>query len=260
MSTLSRAFLKPNSAWKAGLIIWLSCLIAAPISVWMIGEESFPLLASLGVLAQLTTVLLALGITWPASQIAKIAVIVLFLSLGIEILGATSGIPFGSYTYTGQLQPQLAGVPLIIPLAWLMMLPPAWAISAAILHPAQKKLGKWYAPILAVMAGLAFTAWDLYLDPQMTKFGLWSWEQAGGYFGIPWVNYLGWWLSSAFVTWLVRPNRLPIRPLVWVYTLTWAFQAIGLGLFWGQLGPALAGFAGMGFFVGLSWNTIHRIA
>jgi hypothetical protein len=38
-----------------------------------------------------------------------------------------------------------------------------------------------------------------------------------------------------------------------IYTLTWAFQAIGLGIFWAQPGPAVVGFLCMGLFVGWSW-------
>ena len=40
-----------------------------------------------------------------------------------EAIGSKTGFPFGAYHYTDRLQPQLLGVPLLIPLAWLMMLP-----------------------------------------------------------------------------------------------------------------------------------------
>ncbi|MBK9747058.1 MAG: carotenoid biosynthesis protein [Chloroflexi bacterium] len=49
-----------------------------------------------------------------------------------EFIGHTTGFPFGSYDYTPRLQPQVGGVPLLIPLAWLMMLPPAWAMARVI--------------------------------------------------------------------------------------------------------------------------------
>ena len=28
----------------------------------------------------------------------------------------------------------------------------------------------------AVIAGLAITAWDIVLDPQMARWGLWAWD------------------------------------------------------------------------------------
>jgi putative membrane protein len=174
----------------------------------------------------------------------------------IELLGSTTGIPFGKYSYTQAVQPQLFGVPLIIPLAWAMMLFPAWAVSQAILQPHQSRLGRSYPLLFAALSGLAFTAWDLYLDPQMVWRGLWQWQSAGGYFGIPWSNYLGWWVASSLLTLIIRPRNLPVAPLLMIYTLTWLFQAIGLGVFWGQAEPALTGFAGMGLFALWAWRAV----
>ena len=111
----------------------------------------------------------------------------------------------------------------------------------------------------AVWSGLALTAWDLFLDPQMTQWELWVWDQPGGYFGIPWVNYLGWFLGAALITaamqFAARPQELPERPLLAVYTLTWLLETVGLAAFWGLPGPALCGFVGMGVFVLLAWRS-----
>jgi hypothetical protein len=38
--------------WLGSLLLWLGFLIATPIAVWVLGEEVFPLMATLGVLAQ----------------------------------------------------------------------------------------------------------------------------------------------------------------------------------------------------------------
>ena len=46
-----------------------------------------------------------------------------------EVLGSKTGLPFGAYHYTQVLQPQLSGAPILIPLAWLMMLPPTRAVA-----------------------------------------------------------------------------------------------------------------------------------
>jgi uncharacterized membrane protein len=83
---------------------------------------------------------------------------------------------------------------------------------------------------------------------------LWVWAQPGGFFGIPWANYLGWWLSASLLTLLLRPSNLANLWLLIVYSLTWLFQGLGLAVFWRQPGPALAGFLGMGLFVILSWR------
>lgn len=235
--------------WKAALIIWGSVLILTPIGLWIGGEDLFPTFAMLGVLAQVTVVLLSLAITYPLSRVVTIAATVLLATWGIEALGSATGFPFGHYAYTSILQPQSGGVPWLIPFAWLMMLPPAWAVAATLVEGLRLR-HQWLIGIFfAGISGLAFTVWDFYLDPQMVAHGLWVWEIPGGYFGIPWINFAGWWLSSAILTWIIRPRKLSRPPLLTIYTLTWAFQAIGLGLFWGQPGPALVGFFGMGVFV-----------
>jgi putative membrane protein len=244
---------RKSSLWFASLALWLVVLIATPISIWLVGEDSFVLMAALGVIVQGAATLFALISGWPTGRVLGAVATVFGGAWVVEALGSATGFPFGAYEYTDALQPQLAGVPLIIPLAWLMMLVPAWAVAEAILARSHERLGRWYAPLHAAVAGAAFTAWDLYLDPQMVAHELWIWEEPGGFFGIPWINFVGWWLAAILLTLLIRPKRLPHQRLMVIYTLTWAFQAIGLGIFWGQPGPAAIGFLGMGVFVVWSW-------
>ena len=47
------------------------------------------------------------------------------------------------------------------------------------------------------MGAVALTAWDLFLDPQMTAERYWRWERPGSYRGIPLSNYAGWLVTSA---------------------------------------------------------------
>jgi len=242
------------TAWLISLLVWIALLIATPISMWLTEADIFPLMATLGVLAQAATTLLALAGGWPTARTIAVLAVVSAGAWAVEALGSATGFPFGAYSYTAALQPQLAGVPLLIPLAWFMMLVPAWAVAEAILAGRREWLGSWYPLVHAVLAGAAFTAWDLYLDPQMVARGLWIWDQPGGYFGIPWVNFLGWWLAAVLLTLLIRPRHVPHPRLLVIYTLTWAFQAVGLGLFWGLPGPALTGFMVMGAFAIWSWR------
>lgn len=257
LASLGTGFLA--SLWKIALLNWIAVMILTPIILWLGGENLFPTMAILGVIAQVTVVLFSLLITLPISRVVTIAASVLITTWGVEALGSATDFPFGDYAYTSKLQPQTGGVPWLIPLAWLMMLPPAWAVTASLIEGLRLSHQQKTRLIFSGIAGLAFTVWDFYLDPQMVAHGLWVWETPGGYFGIPWVNFVGWWLASAVLTWLFRPTQLSRPPLITIYTLTWAFQAIGLGLFWGQPGPALVGFLGMGIFVISSlYVELHR--
>ncbi len=188
---------------------------------------------------------------WQPLDLARATLIVFAGAWLIEWAGSKTGFIFGTYDYTNLFRPQLAGVPSIVPLAWLMMLPPAWAVSQA--------LTRRTAGVAFLLASaVAFTAWDLFLDPQMVAWGAWVWPDGGGYFDIPWHNFAGWIAGALLLTALVRPRAVPVRPLLVVYSLTWALQSIGLGFFWQLPGPALCGFLVMGALMIAAWLSLHR--
>ena len=108
----------------------------------------------------------------------------------VERVGTKTGLPFGRYAYTSALQPQVAHVPVIVPLAWFGMgLPAREAAHAA--------LGNRSTPTTRIVLGsAAITAWDLFLDPQMVGEGYWAWARRGLYRGIPLSNFGGWFLTG----------------------------------------------------------------
>ena len=232
--------------WLVGA--WVLTMISIPIMRWVIGDSVLHWGVIASVLLQAAAVLAVAQAGWGTRETLHMLALVLPLAWLVERVGSTTGIPFGAYHYTEALAPLLGGVPLIIPIAWLMMLPAAWAVAAAI-------TGAQSGWRFVAVSAAAFTAWDFFLDPQMVHWGYWVWHEPDGYFGIPWVNFSGWFLASALITWLVRPKPLPQGPLIAIYTITWLLQSVGQALFWNMPGPALVGFFTMGFFVVLS---IHQ--
>lgn len=224
-------------------------MISLPIVNWTLGQAALQRGIILGVLIQVSVVIMVLWRAWGWSTILVTSGKIIVLAWLAEAVGSKTGFPFGLYSYTEVLQPQILGVPALIPLAWLMMLPPAWAVGELI--AAQFGDRRW---VRIGASSLAFTAWDLFLDPQMVAWNFWVWEQPGDYFGIPWVNYLGWLLISGIITQVVFPKRLPVIPLLLVYAITWALESIGLFFFWGLPGPAIVGFWGMGFMLLWAWR------
>ena len=221
---------------------WLLTMIAIPILRWVIGDGVLHQGVIAGVILQAAAVLVISYQAWGARTVLRIAVVVMPLSWLIERIGSTTGFPFGAYHYTDALAPLIGGVPAVIPLAWLMMLPPAWAVAYAITGAVRGRR-------FVLVSALAFTAWDLFLDPQMVAWGYWVWEVPGVYFGIPLVNFAGWLLASALLTWVARPPRPPVTPLLLIYGAVWFLQSVGLALFWQMPGPAVFGFIGMGVFL-----------
>jgi uncharacterized membrane protein len=110
--------------------------------------------------------------------------LIYFASLVGELLGTTYGIPFGAYSYTALLGIKwFDRVPLLIPLSWFTMSWACWVIAR------QRRAG-----LSAVLFGTALlVAWDLLLDPAMSKVtSYWIWGEMGSYYGMPWMNLLGW--------------------------------------------------------------------
>ena len=221
---------------------WLLTMIAIPILLWLIGEPALWWGVNLSVLFLVIAVLAIVHKAWGTHRTTAVVLPLLGVAWLLEWVGHTTGYPFGTYQYTAALQPQIGGVPLLIPLAWLMMLPSAWAVGAS-LSGGQRG---WR---FVLISAAAFTAWDFFLDPQMVAWGYWQWLEGGGYFGIPWLNFAGWFLGAALITTLVRPPAVPVVPLLMIYILTWLLQSIGQALFWAMPGPALVGFFAMGSFV-----------
>jgi putative membrane protein len=228
------------------VIAWVLGMIAVPIARWTWGDAIIPTAATLTSLLQCAAVLAILIQSWGVRRALLTLAVAAALTWLAEALGSKTGIPFGRYRYTDLLQPQILGVPALIPIAWFMMLGPSWAVAHVLLGD---RASGWR---LAAVSALAITAWDLFLDPQMVGWGFWIWDDplAYGlpisYFGIPWVNYAGWLLTAFVVTLAIRPAKPLIGPLLVIYGIVWALQSIGLAVFWGQPGPALVGCIVMG--------------
>ncbi|WNV87597.1 carotenoid biosynthesis protein [Umezawaea sp. Da 62-37] len=116
--------------------------------------------------------------------------------LQAETVGVHTGYPFGTYGYSGTLGVELVGVPVVVPLAWIMMSWPALLVGRALAEPARR----W--SVVAVGAW-ALVSWDVFLDPQMVDAGHWTWAtptpSLPGVTGVPLTNYAGWLLVAAAI-------------------------------------------------------------
>ena len=125
-----------------------------------------------------------------------------------EAVGVHTGFPFGSYAYTVTLGPQLLGVPVVVPFAWVMMAWPALVVG--------RTLGR--RPVaVAAFGGGALAAWDVFLDPQMVDAGHWRWAVPDPGLplvpGVPLTNYAGWILVSVAIVALLDRNLEPMTDL-----------------------------------------------
>ena len=139
-----------------------------------------------------------------------------------EEVGVRTGLVYGPYHYTDYLGARLGEVPLLIPLAWFMMIYPSYVIAGLLVarRPFGTGVGADRIAGLAAAGAVVMTAWDLVVDPILSgpSVRAWIWEQGGPYFGVPVHNYAGW-LLTVFVVYLAyrwferRAGTAPLGPL-----------------------------------------------
>ena len=159
------------------------------------------------------------------------------LSLSSELLGTSTGFPFGHYRYLSGLGYKIADlVPFTIPLSWFYVGFSAYIIARAGLETVEFQA--WLRQLLAITFGaLCLTSWDFVLDPAMSQAAMtfWLWEQPGAFFGMPYQNFAGWmgtgalFMTVATILWRVKPLELPNRNLglpLAIYLSNFAFATI----------------------------------
>jgi uncharacterized membrane protein len=180
-----------------------------------------------------------------------------FFSLGSELLGTSTGFPFGEYGYLSGLGYKVAGlVPFTIPLSWFYMGLTCYLLARTAVDASLKtgNSASFLRPILSVALGaILLTAWDFALDPAMSQsaYPFWHFGQVGSFFGTPYRNFSGWLATSglfmavAGLFWQKTPITLSRRQLgfpLLIYVSNIAFSAaitiFGVGL-WIPVGLSL---------------------
>jgi uncharacterized membrane protein len=183
---------------------------------------------------------------WLSFMIPAIA-----LSLASELLGTSTGFPFGQYRYLSGLGYKIAGlVPFTIPLSWFYLGFSAYIIALAGLH--RLEINNWVRQFGAIVFGsLCLTSWDFVLDPAMSQAPIpfWVWDQPGAFFGMPYQNFAGWmgtgivFMTVATWLWQRKPFTLPNYDLklpLAIYMANFAFATV-LSLAAGFYVPVLLG-------------------
>lgn len=145
-------------------------------------------------------------------QALHLALIALPVGWFAEQMGASYGWFFGSYDYTDVLGPRLGQVPVVIPLMWFALSYTGYVLANLIVWqtPADGATSLRRSAVMAFLAALVVTAYDLGVDPYMV-YKLKAWimvKQDGWWFGETLQGFVGWMLV-AFV--IVFAFRLTLR-------------------------------------------------
>jgi len=246
----------------------LHAVSAALAVVTVLAQIAYPLTSGsrLATLTVVTVVLFAAASLTHAAATRGVAwmlgLLVAAGGLGLlaEAVGVRYGVPFGRYTYADSLGAKAFSVPLVVPLAWVMMAYPCLILGRRLARAAARR-GRRAEPstlVAVVTGGLTLAAWDVFLDPQMVAAGHWRWAHPApslpGVDGVPLSNFGGWVLVALVIIAVlhaVLPERrresedVPGALLAW----TWAGSTLGNAVFFDRPAVAVWGGVAMGVLV-----------
>jgi len=169
------------------------------------------------------------------------------ISLTSELLGTSTGFPFGDYHYLSGLGYKISGlVPFTIPLSWFYLGFSGYLITRVGLE--KLSIPNFVKDLGAIAFGaLLLTSWDFVLDPAMsqTSMPFWLWDQPGAFFGMPYQNFAGWFGTGVvFMT---------VATLIWRFLKPLNFNKISLtipvGVYLGNFAFAMVMSIGAGFYI-----------
>lgn len=179
-------------------ICWL--LVAAQIVLaFILGFNEDNTLARLGpvisVAVTITFTVLHGTARYGWRNLAIFFAIAAVISWAYETCSILTGFPFGHYHYTEKLGPKLWLVPLAIMPAYIGTAYLAWTMSQVLLDIYGRALTVRTSLFLPIIAAFIMVMWDVSMDPYMaTIMGYWVWHRGGAFYGVPLVNFFGWYL------------------------------------------------------------------
>lgn len=167
----------------------------------------------------------------------KFFLIYFIISMCLETLSTVTGFPFGTYSYTAV--ENSGNVSFGVGLFYFDLGYLSWTIASILLDGVDWRLDKkinFFA--MPIVASTVMTVVDLATDfTSSTVQHIWNWGDGGGFYGVPYTNFLGW----SFVTWLcaqifaiiLRKQQQNILPTQNKKNFLWpvlAYGAMGLNL------------------------------
>lgn len=141
---------------------------------------------------------------------AVLAMLVLgTLAIAFEYISIQFGIPYGFFSYSDTLGQKVFGlVPWTVFFGWTPLVVGTVAIADRAVHGRQRQL---------LLSALLLVLFDLVFDPVAVALGFWSWNTPGPYFGIPYINFVGWLLTGyigSFLLTRIVPGMLSSKAML----------------------------------------------
>ena len=184
---------------KINILLWTLLAIFTLVTlVRSLVPDALPPLVSVTLVTLLPLVFALVhgSVNYRFRDVLVFAAITLVVSNIFENMSILTGFPFGHYYYTDGLGPKLFLVPILIGPAYLGTGYLSWTLARVILGATEQRLPGNFIFTVPVLASFIMVAWDLSFDPLASTIEhLWIWQEGGNYFGVPFSNYMGWFLT-----------------------------------------------------------------
>jgi uncharacterized membrane protein len=166
--------------------------------VWRLLPDALPPLVAIALITLLPFAFFLVhgSVNYRFRDVLVFAAITLVVSNIFENMSIVTGFPFGHYYYTDGLGPKLFLVPILIGPAYLGTGYLSWMLARVILGATEQRPPGYSIFTVPVLASFIMVCWDLSFDPIASTINhQWIWEQGGSYFGVPFSNFMGWFLT-----------------------------------------------------------------
>jgi uncharacterized membrane protein len=180
------------------LVLWLLVVLSVALSLFGATPFALSFAGSMGIIAMFTRLLFALihgsrYLGW--RKLGFMFAVTCIVSWCYESLSIATGFPFGHYVYTSELGPKLGTVPLMIMPAYFGVCYLSWVLAHVLLDKFDRQIDSRSKFAIPVVASFIMVMWDMSIDPaSSTVKHEWIWRDGGSYFGVPFSNFLGWFL------------------------------------------------------------------
>ncbi len=195
------------------MTLWL--IVALSVAISVVGAMPFSVslggkLAIVGTLARFIFAFIHGTQRMGLRKFTTIFAIACVVSWCYESLSIATGFPFGHYVYTDELGPKLGNVPLLIMPAYFGVCYLSWVIAHVLLDQFDRQIDSRSLYAIPIIASFIMVMWDMSTDPSSaTVKHQWIWRDGGGYFGVPFSNFIGWYLCvyTIFQLWAIYLMR-----------------------------------------------------
>lgn len=209
------------------------------------GKDMFFVCESIWVIAGFALLFLHAYPTLGGAMSVGMVVIGCVVSLFFECTGINFGWFFSKYIYTSYIPgPKIWGFNAYSLIAYGIGCYIIWGTVRSMVGQYSAKLTKRDVIVMPILASLILVTVDFATDPFLSTINhTHIWEKPGVYYGIPWQNYVGWYLM-AYVIYLVialvqyaagQKGKLPETPSIARKKEFWIYPPLMYASLWIQM-------------------------